>query len=65
MSEGKRFRGIGRLRPQIVLYEEVNSNEDLIGMISGKDLKTSLDTAIVVGTTLKVPGMQRLVIGFC
>lgn len=64
MSERKRFRDIERLRSQIVLYEEINLNEDLIEIISSKDLKASLNIVIVVEITLKISSMQRLVIEF-
>lgn len=65
LTQGKRPRGIGRLRPQIVLYGDNNPDEDLIGSISAKDLKAPLDAVIVVGTTLKIPGIRRLALEFC
>jgi len=62
---GKRHRGIGRLRPNVVLYGEENPNGDTIGKIAERDLRTGPDMVIVVGTGLKVPGARRLVKEFC
>ena len=57
---GKRRRGIGRLRPNIVLYGENNPNSDIIGGLAEQDLKARPDAVFVVGTALKVPGARRL-----
>jgi NAD+-dependent protein deacetylase SIR2 len=62
---GKRSHGIGRLRPRIVLYNEYNPDEEAIGNVSNADLKARPDAVIVVGTSLKVPGVRRLVKEFC
>jgi len=62
---GKRHRGIGRLRPNVVLYGEDNPNGDTIGKVAERDLRTGPDMVIVVGTGLKVPGAKRLVKEFC
>lgn len=62
---GKRSHGIGKLRPRIVLYNEHNPDEDAIGMVSSADLRRVPDAVIVVGTTLKIPGVQRLVKEMC
>ncbi|KAH7304395.1 DHS-like NAD/FAD-binding domain-containing protein, partial [Stachybotrys elegans] len=62
---GKRGRGIGRLRPRLVLYNEYNPDEDAIGKVSSADLRTRPDAVIVVGTSLKVPGTRRLVRELC
>jgi len=64
IAEGKRSRGIGRLRPRIVLYGEANPDEDVIGETVEKDLQKPIDAVLVVGTTMKVPGMKRLVTEF-
>ena len=58
---GKRHRGIGRLRPNVVLYGEENPDGDTIGKIAERDLRTGPDVVIMVGTGLKVPGARRLV----
>lgn len=62
---GKRSQGIGRLRPRIVLYNENNPEAELIGRVCEADLKKRPDGLIVVGTTLKVPGVKRLVKELC
>ena len=58
---GKRPQGIGRLRPRVVLYNEFNPDADAIGQVSEADLTSRPDGLIVVGTTLKIPGVRRLV----
>ena len=62
---GKRSHGVGKLRPRIVLYNEYNPDEDAIGAVSGADLKCRPDAIIVVGTSLKVPGVRRIVKEMC
>ncbi|KAI3396674.1 hypothetical protein diail_11782 [Diaporthe ilicicola] len=62
---GKRSHGIGRLRPRMVLYNEYNPDEDAIGKVSQADLRRVPDAVIVVGTTLKVPGVRRIVRELC
>ncbi|KAK9447433.1 DHS-like NAD/FAD-binding domain-containing protein, partial [Limtongia smithiae] len=58
---GKRTQGIGRLRPRIVLYNEFNPDADAIGAVSASDLKSRPDALFVVGTSLKIPGVKRIV----
>ncbi|KAG9245028.1 DHS-like NAD/FAD-binding domain-containing protein [Calycina marina] len=65
VAGGLRSHGIGCLRPRMVLYNEFNPDEDAIGAVSHADLKTRPDTVIVVGTSLKVPGIRRLVKEMC
>lgn len=62
---GLRGHGVGRLRPRMVLYNEHNPDEDAIGAVSAADLKTRPDAVIVVGTSLKVPGVRRLAKELC
>jgi NAD-dependent histone deacetylase SIR2 len=62
---GKRSHGVGRLRPRIVLYNEHNPDQDAIGAVMASDLKTRPDAVIVVGTTLKIPGVRRIVKELC
>ncbi|KAI9815892.1 MAG: hypothetical protein M1832_005202 [Thelocarpon impressellum] len=62
---GKRSHGIGKLRPRIVLYNEYNPDEDAIGAVSSADLRARPDAIIVVGTSLKVPGVRRIVKEMC
>lgn len=61
----KRSHGIGRLRPRMVLYNEHNPDDEAIGACSQADLRTRPDAVIVVGTTLKVPGVRRIVREMC
>ncbi|KAH6845231.1 DHS-like NAD/FAD-binding domain-containing protein [Chaetomium sp. MPI-CAGE-AT-0009] len=62
---GKRSHGIGKLRPRIVLYNEYNPDEEAIGNVSKADLRRVPDAVIVVGTSLKIPGVRRLVKEMC
>ncbi|KAL2756218.1 hypothetical protein ACRALDRAFT_1063777 [Sodiomyces alcalophilus JCM 7366] len=62
---GKRSHGIGRLRPRMVLYNEYNPDEEAIGNVSSADLKGRPDAVIVIGTSLKIPGVRRLVRELC
>lgn len=63
--EGKRSHGIGRLRPRMVLYNEHNPDDEAIGKVASEDLRKRPDAVIVVGTTLKIPGVQRIVREMC
>ncbi|KAG5357887.1 NAD-dependent protein deacetylase hst4 [Yarrowia sp. B02] len=58
---GKRPQGVGKLRPRIVLYNEFNPDAESIGELSEADLHSRPDGLIVVGTTLKIPGVKRIV----
>ncbi|KAK0618556.1 DHS-like NAD/FAD-binding domain-containing protein [Bombardia bombarda] len=62
---GKRSHGIGRLRPRIVLYNEYNPDEEAIGNVSKADLRRVPDAVIVVGTSLKIPGVRKIVKEMC
>lgn len=62
---GKRSHGIGRLRPRIVLYNEYNPDEEAIGNVSKADLRRVPDVVLVVGTSLKIPGVRRIVKEMC
>ncbi|KAF2198212.1 DHS-like NAD/FAD-binding domain-containing protein [Delitschia confertaspora ATCC 74209] len=61
----KRSHGIGRLRPRMVLYNEHNPDDEAIGSVSIADVRARPDAVIVVGTTLKVPGVRRVVKEMC
>lgn len=63
--EGKRSHGIGRLRPRMVLYNEHNPDDEAIGTVTRQDLQKRPDAVVVVGTTLKVPGVRRIVREMC
>lgn len=63
--EGKRSHGIGRLRPRMVLYNEANPDDTAIGSVTSDDLRKRPDAVVVAGTTLKVPGVKRIVREMC
>lgn len=66
---GKRARGVGKLRPSVVLYNELHKDGEGVGEVARRDLvgsskgkgRSGVDTLLVVGTSLKVPGTKRLV----
>lgn len=62
---GKRSHGIGRLRPRMVLYNEHNPDEEAIGRVVTADLRARPDALIVVGTSLEIPGVKRIVKEMC
>lgn len=62
---GKRSHGVGKLRPRIVLYNEHNPDDEAIGAVTRADLRSRPDAVIVVGTSLKVPGVRRIVREMC
>ncbi|WEW61638.1 hypothetical protein PRK78_007129 [Emydomyces testavorans] len=65
MNTGQRSRGVGKLRPRIVLYNEHNPDEEAIGSVVRADLRTRPDALVVVGTSLKIPGVRRIVKEMC
>ena len=61
---GKRSRGVGKLRPSVVLYNEDHKDGEHVGQIVEKDLTGNsprADLLLVVGTSLRVPGTKRIV----
>lgn len=63
---GKRSRGIGRLRPSVVLYNEPHKDGEGVGAAVERDLlgrggRGGPDLLLVVGTSLRVPGTKRIV----
>ncbi|KAI9825560.1 MAG: hypothetical protein M1826_006950 [Phylliscum demangeonii] len=62
---GKRSHGVGTLRPRLVLYNEYNPDEEAIGAVTRADLRARPDAIIVVGTSLKVRGVRRIVKEMC
>ncbi|KAI0671535.1 DHS-like NAD/FAD-binding domain-containing protein [Trametes maxima] len=66
---GKRSRGVGRLRPSVVLYNEDHKDGEEVGDVVRKDLiggfkgkgRAGADLLLVVGTSLRVPGTKRIV----
>lgn len=62
---GKRSHGVGRLRPRMVLYNEHNPDDEAIGSVVSSDLRARPDAVIVVGTSMKIPGVRRIVREMC
>ncbi|KAM0792513.1 hypothetical protein ACM66B_005183 [Microbotryomycetes sp. NB124-2] len=61
-SKGVRSRGVGKLKPDVVLYGEEHKDGERVGEITRRDLMGARpDLLLVVGTSLKVPGTKRLV----
>ncbi|PCH42141.1 DHS-like NAD/FAD-binding domain-containing protein [Wolfiporia cocos MD-104 SS10] len=66
---GKRSRGVGKLRPSVVLYNEMHKDGEEVGDVVRKDLlgsskgkgRAGADLLLVVGTSLRVPGTKRIV----
>ncbi|OGM47619.1 SIR2 family histone deacetylase (Hst4) [Aspergillus bombycis] len=65
IETGQRSHGIGKMRPRIVLYNEHNPDEDAITSVMNADVRSRPDALIVVGTSLKIPGVRRLVKSLC
>jgi NAD+-dependent protein deacetylase SIR2 len=55
---------IGTLRPGIVLYDEAHPLGDDIGDIQASDVSRKPDMLIIMGTSLKVHGLRKLVKDF-
>ncbi|KAI2776294.1 DHS-like NAD/FAD-binding domain-containing protein [Daldinia loculata] len=60
-EKGKRALGIGKLRPDIVLYGEEHPQSDLISPIVQHDLSVGPDLLLILGTSLKVHGLKVMV----
>ncbi|KAE8346659.1 hypothetical protein BDV24DRAFT_66651 [Aspergillus arachidicola] len=65
IETGQRSHGIGKMRPRIVLYNEHNPDEEAITSVMNADVRSRPDALIVVGTSLKIPGVRRLVKSLC
>jgi NAD-dependent SIR2 family protein deacetylase len=69
---GKRSRGIGELRPSIILYNESHPSAETIAQVVSRDLEYihgSVQSGnnvviLVVGTSLHIPGIRKMVRGF-
>jgi len=62
--ESKKLQDIKRLRSRIVLYKKVNSNKNIIKETVEKDLQQSIDTILIIGTTIKVSDIKYLITKF-
>lgn len=64
-TAGQRSHGVGKMRPRIVLYNEHNPDEEAIASVMNADVRSRPDALIVVGTSLKIPGVRCLVRNLC
>ncbi|KAH8835463.1 hst3 protein [Flagelloscypha sp. PMI_526] len=55
---------VGTLRPAIVLYDEPHPLGDDIGDMQGADVNRKPDCLVIMGTSLKVHGLKKLVKDF-
>lgn len=60
-EKGKRALGVGKLRPDIVLYGEEHPNAHLISPIVTHDLTLYPDMLLILGTSLRVHGLKVMV----
>ena len=60
-ERGKRALGVGKLRPDIVLYGEDHPNAHLISPIVTHDLALYPDLLLILGTSLRVHGLKVMV----
>ncbi|CAG8610602.1 2374_t:CDS:10 [Ambispora leptoticha] len=58
--QGKRKHTIGRLKPNILLYGDSHPQGEQIGEIAARDEEKS-DCLIIMGTSLRIPGVKRLI----
>ncbi|KAK4096878.1 DHS-like NAD/FAD-binding domain-containing protein [Parathielavia hyrcaniae] len=63
-AEGKRATAIGRLRPDIVLYDEQDPRAELISPIVRHDQSLRPDVLLIMGTSLATHGVQLLIRDF-
>ena len=64
MARSARAIRVGSLRPAIVLYDETHPLGDDIGAIHSADIIHKPDMLIIMGTSLKVHGLKKLVKDF-
>jgi NAD-dependent SIR2 family protein deacetylase len=65
----KRSRGIGELRPSVVLYGEVHPSAEVVGQVTLHDLNFTYKRSqlyddviiLVAGTSLQIPGVKAMV----
>ena len=60
-ERGKRALGVGKLRPDIVLYGEEHPNSHLISPIITHDLSLCPDLLLILGTSLRVHSLKVMV----
>ncbi|TXT08930.1 hypothetical protein VHUM_02404 [Vanrija humicola] len=64
VNRSARATSIGTLRPSIVLYDEPHPLGDEIGALQAHDMRRGPDVLLIMGTSLKVHGLKRLVKDF-
>ncbi|CCE65450.1 hypothetical protein TPHA_0L00930 [Tetrapisispora phaffii CBS 4417] len=57
---GLRAQGVGKMRPRIVLYNEVHPEGDIISEVANMDMKKKPDCLIIAGTSLNIPGVKSM-----
>jgi len=60
-EKGKRALGVGKLRPDIVLYGEEHPHAHLIHPLVKHDLSLGPDMLLILGTSMRVHGLKVLV----
>ena len=60
-NSGKRATNVGTLRPNVVLYGEEHPRAELVGSLSEADIRAAPDMMIILGTSLRVHGLKRIV----
>lgn len=63
-ATGKRGLAVGELRPNIVLYGEDHPQNSLLAPLIAFDQASNPDLLIIMGTSLKVHGLQKVVRDF-
>ncbi|THV07595.1 DHS-like NAD/FAD-binding domain-containing protein [Dendrothele bispora CBS 962.96] len=61
VARSARATRVGSLRPAIVLYDEPHPLGDEIGVVQGFDIGRKPDMLIIMGTSMKVHGLKKLV----
>lgn len=61
VATGKRPRGIGYLRPDVLLYGEAFADDILLDATLRQDVELGPKMLLIVGTSLSVPGVRVLV----
>ncbi|KAK3991076.1 putative NAD-dependent histone deacetylase [Cladorrhinum sp. PSN332] len=60
-ERGKRALGVGKLRPDIVLYGEEHPNSHLVSHLVQHDLSLQPDMLLILGTSMRVHGLKVIV----
>ncbi|KAM7191173.1 DHS-like NAD/FAD-binding domain containing protein, partial [Rhypophila sp. PSN 637] len=63
-ARGKRGAAIGKLRPDIVLYDELDPRAESISAVAQHDQSHRLDVFLIMGTSLTTYGVRNLIRDF-